>query len=160
MSDSIQEQILKKMAAALAEITVANGYANTLRSVQRHNQAGVDLVDTPTVLLREGDCTIELEKSTHQKVRRRMEWYAVALTRQDETSTSTDTRSGSELLTSLIADLEQRIAASGNWDGLAIMTDPPDYLDVEVDATTPHLARGLRFSTVYEHTRGNPYSQA
>lgn len=160
MADSIQEQIVKKMTTALAEVTAANGYDNTVQSVQRHNQSGVNLVTVPTVLLREGDCVVEFDKSTHTKIRRRLEWYAVAITRQDETSTSTDTRSGGEMLNSLVADLEKRVAASGNWDGLALMTDPPDYLEVEIDAETPHLARGLRFSTVYEHTRANPYSQA
>ena len=35
MADSIQEQIVKKVAQALSEITVANGYNNTIQSVQR-----------------------------------------------------------------------------------------------------------------------------
>jgi len=160
MADSIQEQIMKKIAAAVAEVTIANGYANTINSVQRYNQSGVNLSgNPPTVLIKEGDCVTELTKSVMGRVRRRMEWYAVAITRQDETSASTDTRSGGEMLNSLVADLEQRIGASETWAGLAMFTDPPEYLDIEIDATTPHLAKGLRFSTVYEHTRGNPYSQ-
>jgi len=159
MADSIQEQIMEKIVSALAEVTTTNGYANTVQSVQRHNQSGVNLSTVPTVLVKESDCLAELDKSSHQRVRRRLEWFAVAITRQDETSTSTDTRSGAEQLNSLVADIEQRVAASRSWDGLAIMTDPPDYLEVEIDAVTPHLARGLRFSTVYEHTRNDPYSQ-
>lgn len=154
--DSIQEQIVKKMAAALAEVTATNGYDNTVYSVQRHNQSGVNLSTVPMVLIKEGDCIVESEKSTYSKIRRRMEWYAVAIVRQDEVN---DTRSASEILNSLVADVELRVAASRTWDGLALFTDAPDYLEIEVDAETPHVARGLRFSTVYEHTRANPYSQ-
>lgn len=159
MADSIQEAIIKKITTALAGVTAANGYANTVRSVQRHNQSGINLATLPTVLIKEGDCAVELDKSTHTKIRRRMEWYAVLALQQDETSTSTDTRSGGEQLNSLAADVEARVAASANWDGLAIFTDPPSYLEIEIDAETPHLARGLRFETVFEHRRNDPSSQ-
>lgn len=157
MADSITEQIMKKAAQALSEITVANGYANTIASVQRHQQSGVDLATTPTILIREGDAEVDLFKSVlYPTIRRTLEWYAVVITRQDEIN---DPRSGAEILNSLVADIDKRVAASGNWDGLAIMTDPPAYLEVEVDATSPHLARGLRFTTSYEHRRDNPYAQ-
>lgn len=159
MADSIQEQIMKKWASALQGVTVANGYANTINSVQRHNQQGIDLATVPAVMVVEGTCEPELTKSSHTRLRRRMEITLVIVTRQDETATSADTRSGGEMLNSLVADIEKRIAASANWDGLALMTDPPSYLDIEFDATTPHLARGMRFETVYEHLRADPYSQ-
>lgn len=156
MADSIQEQIVKKIAQALGEITTANGYANTIQSVQRHQQSGMDLATVPTVLIREGECLADLTKSAYPKVLRRLELMAVIVTRQDEVN---DARSGGELLNSLVADVERRLGASPTWDGLAIMTDPPSYLEVEVDATSPHLARGMRFETVYEHLRTDPYAQ-
>ena len=159
MADSIQEQIVKKVVSALLEITVANGYDNTVQSVQRLNQSGVDLAVVPTILVKEGDCSYDLTKSAYPWVRRRMELYAVAITRQDETDGSLDTRSGGEQLNSLVADMERRMGASRSWDGLAIDTDPPSYLEVELEAVTPHLARGIRCEVVYEHLRSNPYSQ-
>lgn len=154
--DSIQEQIIKKIAAAMAEITIANGYENTILSVQRHKASGMDLSSMPTILIKEGDCSAELVKSSHQRIRRRMELFLVIATRQNEES---DARSGGEVLNSLVADVEKRLGASQNWDGLALMTDPPSYLEVEVDAVTPHLARGLRTEIVYEHERANPWAQ-
>lgn len=159
MADSILEQIVKKMASAVAEVTVANGYDNTVLSVQRFNQSGVELADVPAVLIREGVCDVERLKSTHQSVRRRAEIVLVGIIRQDETSTSTDTRSAAEQLNSLCADLEYRLGASLTWDGLAIDTEPPNYIEVEMDAVTPHAARGLQVSVVFQHVRNDPYTQ-
>jgi len=159
MADAIQEQIVKAMATALAGITVANGMNNTIASVQRLNELGVNLSVVPTILLKEGDTTVDLAESCAPHVRKRMEVFAVAITRQDESATSTDTRSGGEQLNSLVADIEWVLANNRTWGGLAIQTSPPDYLSVEMDATTPHLARAVRFEVLYEHLRTDPYSQ-
>jgi len=156
MADSIQEQIVQKMAQAISEVTEANGYANTIASVQRHNQSGVDLATLPTVLIREGDCFTDLTQSWQPSVRRKMEVFLAVIARQDEEDT---TISGGAILNSLVADIEKRLAASQNWDGLAIMTDPPQYIEVEVDADTPQLTRGMQVSVTYAHQRGDPYRQ-
>jgi hypothetical protein len=158
--ESIQEQIVKKIVAALGLITVAKGFDNTIASVQRLNQAGVDLAVVPTILVKEGDCTVELGQSIAPSILRRMELLAVVITRQDETASSLDLRSGGELVNSLVADVEKVIATNRTWDGLARQTDPPSYLEVEMDAETPHLARAVRFEVVYEHIRSDPYQQA
>src|SRR5262245_43667248 len=141
MVDSIQEQILKLMAGALGQITVQNGYGNTIAAVQRHRASGIDLSKLPTILVREGDCAVELPKSSHERVRRRLEVFVVVATGLDE---ETDTRSGSELLNSLIADIEATLGDNEKWNGLALMTEPPEYITIDVDAETPHLARGMR----------------
>lgn len=155
--DSIQEQIVKKVALAMSQITVANGYTNTIKSVQRYRWSGIDLNNLPTVMLVEGTCDAELTNSTHQRIRRRLELYIVVAVPDDELS---DTRTGAEILSYFAADIEKRLGASQNWDGLALMTDPPSYTELSfADAETPHLARGLRCEIVYEHVRSDPYSQ-
>jgi len=159
MSGSIQEQIVQKIATALSGITVARGFANTIGVVQRLNQSGVDLAVVPTILVKEGEVSIEVGQSAAPNVRRRMELWAVAITRQDETSASTDARSGGEQLNSLVADIEKVLQNNRTWDGLAIQTDSPSYVEVEMDAVTPHLARAVRFEVVYQHLRIDPYSQ-
>lgn len=151
---------MKKITAALAQITTANGYSNTIASVQRLNQDGVDLASVPTILVKEGECVVELGQSIAPNVRRRMEVMAVVVTRQDETPTSLDTRSGGEQVNSLIADMERVLANNRTWDGLAIQTDPPSYLEVDMEASTPHLARAVRFEVLYEHLRVDPYVQS
>ena len=157
MADSIQEQIIKKLTVALAGITVANGYENTIKTVQRYKASGVDLATTmPTILVREGDCTPEPSVSPFGQVRRTQQVYLIICVSHDEL---TDVRSGGEILNSFTADIEKRLGVNPTWDGLAIMTRPPEYLEVQVEAETPHLARGLMTEIVYEHLRGDPFSQ-
>lgn len=154
--DSIQEQIIKKVADALNGITIANGYQNTINSVQRYRASGVDLANMPTILVKEGDCAPELAKSAYPHIQRRMELFVVVCVSHDEAA---DSRSGGEILNSLVADIETALSANQTWDGLAILTMPPEYLTIEIEAVTPHLARGLRFEILYEHVRSNPWTQ-
>ena len=154
MADSIQEQIIKKVSDVMAAITVANGYNNTIEVVQRLRATGVSTARVPTIVIYEGDCAVDLPNSTHQRVRRKLELYLVAVTGQEETDAAP---SGAELLNSLIADMELAVGENERWDGLALMTDPPDYQEWELDAVDPHLARGLRTVITYEHERGDPW---
>ena len=152
--DSLQEQIIKAVAARMATITMANGYQNTIKLVQRHEALGMDLAKMPTILVREGDCSAELSQGSHQQIRRRMEVLIVVATGIDELA---EPRSGSEVLNSLAADIEKALGYNERWNNLALMTEPPEYLTLDIDAETPHLARGLRVVITYEHGRGNPY---
>lgn len=154
--DSVQEAIVKKITAALGQITTANGYSNTILSVQRYHLSGVETAVVPTIVVKEGECSVELGQSVYPSVRRRMEVVLVPITRHDEAA---DPRSGGEILNSLVADIERCVAENRTWDGLAIQTDPPAYLETELEAVEPHLSKGLRFEVVYEHVRTNPYAQ-
>ena len=145
--DSVQEQIIKKIVVAMTGIPGVN-------SVQRHEASGVDLGNMPTILVREGDCGVELTQSSHQFIRRRLEVYFVIANGIDEAA---EARSGSEVMNAFIAEIEKAIGADERWGGLALMTAPPEYLTMEIDAETPHLARGLRTEITYEHERGNPW---
>lgn len=146
MADSIQEQIVKKIALALSPIAL----------VQRLQQDGVDLATVPTILLKEGDCSVDRGESVYPNIRRRMELFAVAIARQDIAG---DTRSGGEILNDLVAQIEGALQVGRRWDGLAIDTESPNYLHVELDSVTPHLSYGMQFAVVYEHLRNDPYSQ-
>lgn len=156
MADSVQEQIVKKIVAALGQITTANGYSNTIASVQRYHLSGVETAVVPTIVVKEGECAAELGQSVYPSVRRRMELVIVPITRHDEVA---DPRSGGEILNSLVADVERCVAMNRTWDGLALQTDPPNYLETELEAVEPHLSKGVRFEVVYEHIRTNPYVQ-
>jgi hypothetical protein len=144
MADSIQEQIVKKIVQSLSSVAL----------VQRLNQDGVDLAVVPTILLKEGDVTVE--EVVYPNVRRRMELFAVAIARQD---VENEALSGGEILNALVAQIETAIQQNRSWDGLAIQTEPPTYLGVELDSITPHLSVGVRFEVVYQHLRVDPYNQ-
>ena len=156
MADSIQEQLMNQMVAQLSLITTANGYSNTIASVQRWNQGGVETIAVPTLVLKEGECTAELSQSVFPSIKRRLTVEVIIIALQDEA----DSRSGGEIINGLVADVELAIAANRTWNGLAIMSDPPTYFEAELDAVMPHLAKGMRFEVVYEHLRHNPYEQA
>jgi hypothetical protein len=156
MADSIQEQIIKQIAARLAEITVAAGYANTIKSVQRHQLTGIETSDVPTLVIQEGDSTADLSKSVFPSIFRRMEVFIIIVTTQDPA----DSRSGGEILNSLVADVERCVAVNRRWNELARDTEPPMYLTTDLDAVLPHLSKGLRFEVLYEHVRNDPYAQA
>lgn len=148
MSDSIQEQIIKQITQAMTTVP-------GIKTVQRHQASGMDLGVTPTILVREGDCAVEITKSSHQRIRRLLEVILIVATGIDEES---DARSGSEVLNSLIADIEQAVGEDETWGQLALMTSPPEYVRLDVDAETPHLSRGLRIEVTYEHERGDPWA--
>lgn len=160
MAESIQEQIVKKVATAMAGIKSTDGYGNTVASVQRHNQSGVVLEAVPVILLQEGECVLDTVNSPYPWTQRRLELYVIAITRQDETAQSPDTRSGGELLNSLMADCERALLADQTWGGLAIRTEPPAYLEVELETNMPHLGKALRTEIIYRHLRHDPYSNA
>lgn len=148
---------MKKIVTALSQITIANGYSNTIASVQRYHLSGVETAVVPTIVVKEGECTVELGQSVYPSVRRRMEVVLVPITRHDEVA---DPRSGGEILNSLVADIERCVATNRTWDGFAIQTDPPNYLETELEAVEPHLSKGVRFEVIYEHVRTDPYVQA
>lgn len=158
MADSIQERIVKKIVAALGTITVANGYSNTIGSVQRYHASGVRInVAVPAILVKEGECSVELALSVYPSIQRRMQVEVTPFTSHDEVA---DTRSGAEILNSLVADVERCVATNRTWDGLAIQTDPPQYFETELNAEEPYLSKGLQFDVVYQHLRTDPYAQA
>ncbi|WP_447979083.1 hypothetical protein [Candidatus Nitrospira bockiana] len=153
--DSVQEQIVKKAVQVFAGIRTADGYANTVQSVQRFSLRGVNLSALPVVLVMEGEAEPELDKSPAPWTQRRFELYAVVLAIEVEG----DSRSGGEILNSLVADVEQAAMRNPTWGGLAQRTDPPAYLEATVEASQPVLSKALRFDVVYRHLRDNPASQ-
>ena len=156
MADSILEQIMKKLVIVLQSITAANGYANTILNVERQSASGPSLARMPSILIEEGDCPVDFTKSSHERVRRSLELEVVIVTGVDQ---EVDQRSGSEIINSIMADVESAIGQHERWDGLAIMTEPPDYTTRDVDQETPQLHRGLRYLIHFEHLRGNPWAQ-
>lgn len=54
MALTVRENIMANIATVLATITVANGYANTVGSVQRWKQNGNPLTTVPAIIIHEG----------------------------------------------------------------------------------------------------------
>jgi len=106
MADSVRELILKNLKTTLEGVTVANGYATTVASVQRFLQPGQTLASVPTILILEGDdeaATGPLSGSTGL-TRRTLTVRLVLITRQDP---ATATISASEEMNRIIADVQK-----------------------------------------------------
>lgn len=154
---SIHEQLIKKVVSKLGQITVANGYSNTIVSVQRLNLDGYRYLTPPQIWLSEGGCTVELGRSVAPSVMRKLELSVFVIATQDPS----DSRSGAEILNSLIADVERCVSQNRNWDGLAIDTTPLEYFQTElVQDQDLYLAKGSSMTVQYEHFRHDPYGQA
>lgn len=153
MPDSVQEQIVKKIAGELALLTTANGYVNTIALVQRLNLHGIATGSLPTLLVLEGECASDLLTAPY--VRRRLELEVIIIAAQDDS----DSRSGGEILNSLVADVHLAFERNRQWGGLAYETRPPVYFDTELVAEQPYLSKGLRFEIHYDHLRSDPYRQ-
>ena len=155
-SESIQEQIIKLVGAAMLEITTANGFSTTVNSVQRREWGGVNLSQMPTVLIKEGESTVDLPQSSHQRVRRSLTLNLVLAVPPPEEGSAL---SGAEVLNALACDIELMVGANQQWSGLALMTEPPNSAEESVEAETPHLSRGMQLTIVFEHLRLDPRAQ-
>jgi hypothetical protein len=156
MADSIREQITKAIAAKLATVTTANGYANTIASVQRFKQPGQTAVNVPVVILLEG------EEAAHDGpmggngyTTKRLNYFLAVFTRIDSSS---DSRSADEVLNDILADLEQAVMASRTWSGLAIDTTPVSIGGIEAEDGQPEVGRTMQIEVLYRHREGVPRS--
>lgn len=152
MTDSVKEQIVKHLVARLATITTANGYANTIASVQRYSLHGLSVASVPVLYVNQGEDLVQSEKRTFPNVWRSLELFIAVITRTDDS----ESRSGDEVLTSLCSDVERCVMADGTHGGLALKTASPDWMECTVDVGIPHLAMALKFTVDYRHHVQHP----
>lgn len=156
MSDSIKERIVKQIVECLGTISRANGYSNDIASVQRYSLNGLSLSAVPVIYVREGDDTVDRQKSARPAVARQVEVYVTVLHRPDDG----DTRSGDEVLGSLCSDVERSLMADPTRARLAVWTQNPDWMEVAIEDDLPHLGKALLFMIDYRHHFQNPEQAA
>lgn len=156
MADSVKERIMKHIVERLQTVSLANGYANDIASVQRYHLEGLNLNTVPVLYVREGDDTVNREKFTLPAVARQLEVYVTVLHRP----AVGETRSGDEVLGSLCRDVERALMADATQGGLAIRTHNPDWMEVAIEDDLPHLGKALLFMIDYRHHYQNPEQTA
>lgn len=152
MAESVREKIMKHIQATLEGITLENGYANTLRSVQRFRQDGQELANLPTAILIEGSDDVELNGPL-ELTSRSMTVSVVLIQQQD---TDTDARSASEIMNSLIADVQTAMQEDYTRGGLAIDTSEIGIGDMTVEDGQPELMLSIAYRIAYRHERTDP----
>lgn len=156
MADSVREQIMKHVQATLEGITVENGYTNTLRSVQRFRQDGQELANLPAAILIEGGDDVDLNGPL-ELTSRTMTVSVVLIQQQD---TDVDAQSASELMNSLIADVQRAMQVDHRRGGVAIDTTESGIGDMNVDEGQPELVQTIGYRIAYRHLRNDPTQAA
>jgi len=156
MADSVREQIMKNVQATLEAITVENGYQHTLRSVQRFQQGGQQLSAVPVAVLIEGGDDVELEgplSGSFSLTSRMLTVSVVIIHRQD---LDTDARSASELMNTIISDVQTAMQVDHTRGGLALDTNEAGIGEMDVEDGQPELVQTIGYRIQYRHRRTDP----
>lgn len=152
MAESVREKIMKHIQATLEGITLENGYANTLRSVQRFRQDGQDTKDLPVAILIEGGDDVG-DNGPLELLSRSMTVSVVLIHQQD---TDIDARSAGELMNSLIADVQTAMQVDHRRGELAIDTTEVGIGEMNVEEGQPELMQSIAYRIAYRHERTDP----
>lgn len=152
MAVSVREQIMRHIQDTLEWITVENGYANTLRSVQRFRQDGQELANLPAAILIEGSDDVDLNGPL-ELTSRTMTVSVVLIQQQDP---DTDARAASELMNSLIADVQRAMQVDARRGGVALDTTESGIGEMNVEEGQPELVQSIGYRIAYRHLRTDP----
>lgn len=154
MADSVRERIMKNIQAALQGITVGNGYANTLMAVERVLQQG-QTTQPPMAYVLEGDddASDGPLSGAAGLISRSLQVGVVLVVQQD---TDIDARSASEVMNSLVADVQQTMQADYSRGGLALNTEESSVSAVQIDEGMPVLSCTVAYRIAYRHSRLDP----
>lgn len=156
MADSVREQIMKNVQATLEAVTVENGYTNTLRSVQRFQQGGQQLSAVPVAVLIEGGDDVDLEgplAGAYSLTSRTLTVSVVIIHRQD---LDTDGRSASELMNTIITDVQKAMQTDHTRGGVALDTNEAGIGEMDVEDGQPELVQTIGYRIQYRHRRTDP----
>lgn len=151
MADSVRERIMKNLHTALESITVANGFANTLNAVERTLQRGQS-TQPPMAYLLEGDDDVTSEAPLGY-LSRQLQVGVVLLVQQDE---AVDARSASEVMNSLIADVQRKLQEDERRGNLATLTEESGVSPVQIEEGQPVLSCAVGYRIQYRHSRLDP----
>lgn len=152
MAESVRERILQQVQDTLEWITVENGYENTLRSVQRFRQDGQELANLPAAILIEGGDDVDLNGPL--ELTSRTLTVSVVLVQQQDTEQ--DARSASEVMNSLLADVQTAMQVDPRRGGLAIDTTESGIGEMNVEDGQPELVQTIGYRIAYRHLRNDP----
>ena len=146
---------MKHIKATLEGITMALGYANTLLAVERVLQSGQSL-QAPMAYVLEGDDDILNHEASGQSgllLHRTLNVGVVLVVQQDE---DTDARSASEVMNSLIADVQKAMQVDYARGGYAIDTHEHGISAVQIEEGQPELSSTVAYRIDYRHRRTDP----
>lgn len=161
MADSVRELILKHIVTTLKGVTVANGYGHTLQAVQRFQQSGQVLSDTPLVVVMEGEDQVAFEgplSGAGGLTSRKLTVNLVLVHRQDEAD---DPRPATEVMNALIADVQKAMLGNGAYarGGHAMDTTELGIGELNAEEGQPELMQTVAFQVTYRHRFDDPTAE-
>lgn len=147
---TVRENILSNIKTTLETITIANGYANTIASVQRWDKRGNVLRQVPCIVVNAGQ--EEKQMSPNPLFTCRLSVYLDLWIRQDESDAQpTDT-----LLSSLLGDIEKALMVDNTRGGYAIETNIKSNVPFETVEGQPHAGLTIELEILYQHKQSDP----
>ena len=147
---TIRERILANIKTTLEAITIANGYVNTIASVQRWDKRGNPLRQVPCIVVNAGQ--EEKQMSPNPYFTCRLSVYLDVWIRQDEAdATATDV-----ILSGILGDIEKAIMIDNTRGGFAIDTNIKSNVPFETVEGQPHAGLTIELEVLYQHTQSDP----
>ena len=145
---------MKNIQTTLETITVANGYATTLNAVERVLQRGQSS-QSPMAYVLEGDDDAKQGPifGADSLLSRNLNVGVVLVVQQDE---DTDSRSASEVMNGLIADVQKAMQVDYSRGGLAVNTEESSVSAVQIEEGMPVLSSTVAYRISYLHRRTDP----
>lgn len=147
---------MQNIQSTLETITIANGYRNTVASVQRFAQPGQTMANTPVLVLLEGEDSVDQEgplAGAFSLTSRTLMVSVVAVHCQD---VDTDARSAAEVMNSVIQDVQQAMQVDFSRGGLALDTREIGIGEMAAEEGQPELVQTVGFRIPYRHRRTDP----
>jgi len=147
---TIRERILANIKTTLEAITIANGYVNTIASVQRWDKRGNPLRQVPCIVVNAGQ--EEKQMSPNPYFTCRLSVYLDVWIRQDEAdATATDV-----ILSGILGDIEKAMMIDNTRGGFAIDTNIKSNVPFETVEGQPHAGLTIELEVLYQHTQSDP----
>ena len=147
---TIRERILANIKTTLDAITIANGYVNTIASVQRWDKRGNALRQVPCIVVNVGQ--EEKQMSPNPFFTCKLSVYLDLWIRQDES----DSQPTDSLLSSLLGDIEKSLMIDNTRGGYAIDTSIKSNVPFETVEGQPHAGLTIELEILYQHKQSDP----
>lgn len=147
---TIRENILEDIRTTLADITTANGFNNTIVSVQRWLQRGNDITLVPCIVISSGP--EDKQPAPNPLMTCKLAIYLDVYTRQAES----DTQATETILHSLLGDIEKALMADYTRSGLAQETNFRGNTLFQAVEGSPHVGIIIELEIIYQHNQDDP----
>lgn len=150
MPTTVREKILADIKTTIETVMVANGYDNTIPSVQRWDKRGNILRQVPCVIVSSGP--EQKDQYPNPLFTCHLSVYLDLWIRQD----TDDARATDTILSSLLGDIEKALMLDHTRGGYAKNTVMRNNVPFESVEGQPHAGLIIEIEIIYQHQQLDP----